>query len=163
MKKIALFTVVFVAALCVGCGDSRSGSRAELASAAGVVTHNGEPVADATLEFRSAADVPNSLAAGRTDADGKFTPTTDRPNDGALPGAYKVVVKKEVQTIDGLTLDEWQKEQGYDGVGDPPEYDKDAPVTEQMLPVPYSNAETTPLTIEIPAKGNKKIVVELTD
>ncbi|MBQ9798994.1 MAG: hypothetical protein IJO40_03550 [Thermoguttaceae bacterium] len=163
MKKIVFFTAVFVASVCVGCGGSGGGSRAELVPAAGVVTLNGEPVADATLEFRSATDVPNSLAAGRTDADGKFTLTTDRPNDGALPGSYKVVVKKEVQTIDGLTLEEWQKEQGYDGVGDPPEYDKDALVIEQLLPVQYSNAETTPLTLEVPAKGNKKIAVELTD
>ena len=100
MKKIAFFTACFAALFCVGCGGSKSGSRAELVPAAGVVTYNGEPVADATLEFRSATDVPNSLAAGQTDAEGKFILTTDRPNDGALPGSYKVVVKKEVQTID---------------------------------------------------------------
>ncbi|MBR4833114.1 MAG: hypothetical protein IKU86_02120 [Thermoguttaceae bacterium] len=149
--------------ICAGCGGSRNGSRAELVPAAGVVTYNGEPVADATLEFRSATDVPNSLAAGRADAEGKFILTTDRPNDGALPGSYKVVVKKEVQTIDGMTLDEWLKDQGDDGVGDPPEYDKDKLVNEQLLPVQYSSAETTPLTLEVPAKGNKKIAVELID
>ena len=167
--KINKFCLV-VLALCaltssfVGCGAKGSGSRSGLVAAAGVVKYNGAPVDDAVIEFRSAEGVENSLAAGRSDAEGKFTLMTDRPNDGALPGKYKVTVKKQVETIDGLTREEYMAQ--HPSEGDEKSdvvFSKERVVVEQLLPVQYSDPENTPLEIEIPAKGNKKIALDLQD
>ncbi len=167
--KINKYCLV-VLALCVltssfvGCGAKGSGSRSGLVAAAGVVKYNGAPVEDAVIEFRSAEGVENSLAAGRTDAEGKFTLMTDRPNDGALPGKYKVTVKKEVEKVDGLTREEYMAQHASEGnEKSDVAFPKDRIVVEQLLPVQYIDPENTPLEIEIPAKGNKKIAIDLQD
>jgi len=166
--KINKFCLV-VLALCaltssfVGCGAKGGGSRNGLVAAAGVVTYNGAPVEDAVLEFRSTEGVENSLAAGRTDAKGAFTLMTDRPDDGAFPGKYKVTVKKEVEKVDGMTREEYKEKNAPEGGKDEFIIPKDLIVVEQLLPLQYSDPENTPLEIEIPAKGNKKIAIDLKD
>lgn len=165
IKKSGVF--IFAACwlgLCVlGCGGGKSGSRSGLAKAGGVVTYNGSPVENAVLEFRPSDGATNSMAVGRTDAAGKFTLMTDRPGDGAVPGKYKVVVKKQEQTIDGIPRSEWEKQNGGDEKGERPEIDKSKLKTENLLPEPYADPINTPLEIEIPAGGNKKIAIDLKD
>jgi len=167
--KINKFCLV-VLALCAltaslaGCGAKGGGSRSGLVAAAGVVTYNGAPVEDAVLEFRSTEEVENSFAAGRTDAQGKFTLMTDRPNDGAFPGKYKVTVKKEIEKVDGMTRAEYMEK----NAPDPSEKEqfmipKELIEVEQLLPLQYGDPINTPLEIEIPAKGNKKIAIDLKD
>lgn len=148
-------------ACCVGCKKD-SGSRAGLVPAAGVVMYQGQPVADAEIEMRPESDTqPNCVAVGRTDAQGKFTLMTDRPNDGALPGKYKTVVKKQAQTINGKPREEYEKElreSGNDVV-----FDKNKIKTEDLVPSKYSDPINTPLIVEIPAKGDKNITITLED
>ena len=148
-------------ASCVGCKKD-SGSRAGLVPAAGVVMYQGQPVADAEIEMRPESDTqPNCVAVGRTDTQGKFTLMTDRPNDGALPGKYKTVVKKQAQTINGKPREEYEKElreSGNDVV-----FDKNKIKTEDLVPSKYSDPINTPLIVEIPAKGDKNITITLED
>jgi hypothetical protein len=65
----------------------------------GTVTHNGEPVAGATVTFVSGAG--GRSAAGVTDASGKYSLTTFKSGDGAALGQYGVkIVKYEGGTGD---------------------------------------------------------------
>lgn len=69
----------------------------------GVVLLDGNPVADATVEFapRTAGTL---TAIGRSDANGRFRLTTTRggpPNGGAVAGEYDVVFKKADYDLKG--------------------------------------------------------------
>lgn len=77
-----------------GCGGTLAEppDRPKRAAVSGVVTYKGEPVEGALVVF-----TPESTgvgAFGRTDAKGKFALTTYVPDDGAVPGAYLVSVRK---------------------------------------------------------------------
>ncbi len=163
-KTIFCFAVLCASTIMlVGCGGGGGGSRAGLVDAAGTVVYNGELVADAVIEMRPVDEtVKNCVAVGRTDAQGAFTLTTDRPNDGAMPGKYKTVVKKQVEMIDGMTREEYIKANDKEGNGEVI-FDKDKLKTENMLPAKYSDPINTPLEIEIPSGGNKKIEIVLED
>lgn len=158
----AIVALCAVALLVVGC-NKNSGSRPGLVKAEGVVTYNGQPVADAIIEMRPVAEgAENCVAVGRTDEMGKFVMMTDRPGDGAMPGKYKTVVKKQVEMIDGMTRDEYVKAHDPDGKGDVI-FDKNKLKLENLLPAGYADPVNTPLEIEIPEKGNKKIEITLQD
>ena len=104
----------------------------------------------------------NCVATARTDEKGAFTLMTARPGDGAVPGKYRAVVKKEVQMLDGIPLSEYiekEKQAGNEEV----QYNKDKVVNEQFLPVKYGDPLNSPLEIEIPSGGNKNIEIVLED
>lgn len=148
----------------VGCNRGRGGSRAGLVPASGVVMYKGQPVAGATIEMRpSTPEQINCVAVALTDADGKFTLMTDRPNDGALPGKYKTVVKKQVEMIEGMTREEYDNKRREEGKGNDLYFDKSKLKVENLVPAKYSEPDGTPLEIEIPAKGNKNITITLED
>jgi len=82
---------------CLGCGDGTG--LAKRYPVSGMVIYKGEPVKSGTISF-----VP-TVADGRPAAgqitDGNYTLTTLAPDDGALPGKYKVtVVSKDVDTTE---------------------------------------------------------------
>lgn len=160
--SLALLCALVISA--VGCGGAGgSGSRSGLVSAAGTVTYKGELVAGATIEMRPVDEsITNCVAVGLTDEKGQFTLTTDRPNDGAMPGQYKTVVKKQVETINGMTREEYVKANDKDGHGEV-FFDKSKLKTEDLLPVKYADPINTPLVIEIPTKGSKKLEIVLED
>jgi hypothetical protein len=83
----ALATAVVLAV--AGCGSKGSPVKVE-----GVVTLDGKPMAGATVNF-SPADDHGNPAFGLTDSAGAFRLTTFRSEDGALPGDYKVTVRKD--------------------------------------------------------------------
>ena len=157
-SRLCLVACCVALVVSVGC-KKNTGSRDGLVPAAGVVMYNGQPVADAEIEMRPVSeDQLNSVAVGRTDAEGKFTLMTDRPGDGAVPGKYKTVVKKTVETIDGMTRDEYAEKNGKDAV-----FDKSKLKTEYLVPEKYSDPINTPLEVEIPAKGDKNLTITLED
>ncbi len=86
----------------VGCGNS------DFASVGGVVTLDGEPLADATVVFSSPG---RPLATARTDPDGEFSMETGGM-DGIKPGEYAVTVtafqksKRTGATIPKLSIPE---------------------------------------------------------
>jgi hypothetical protein len=144
--------------VCVGCGGGNSGSRSGIVKTSGVLLYNGAPVDGATIEMRPVDDTPNAVAVGMTDENGKFELTTDRPGDGAFPGKYRTVVKKQVQTVDGRTLEEAMAEDGPEA-----DWDKDAAVTENFLPEKYLDPLNSPLIVEIPKGGSKNLEIVLED
>ena len=84
-RTVCGFGVLVV--LCAGCGHG-SGP----VPVRGVVKVEGQPVANAAVVF-VAQDPGGRDAYGSTDANGVFRLTTTNPDDGALPGKYKVVIQ----------------------------------------------------------------------
>jgi hypothetical protein len=67
-----------------GCGKS------EMGRVSGRITKNGKPVAGVNVMFYT----PNRpVARGKTDADGRYTLSTRRLNDGAYAGHQKVAIE----------------------------------------------------------------------
>jgi len=86
------FRTAFLASMvilaCLGCGDDTG--LAKRYPVSGMVTYKGEPVKNGTINF-----VPTTAdgrpAAGQIE-NGNYSLTTLAPNDGAIPGKYKVTV-----------------------------------------------------------------------
>jgi hypothetical protein len=82
----------------IGCGGKKAGLKTELVE--GVVTLDGEPVADATVTFVPVNPTQGASATGTTDSAGKYRLTAMKPGfnpdpgSGTLPGEYYVGVMK---------------------------------------------------------------------
>ena len=140
-RYLFLTLLLFVA----GCGSAqKAGDVVPTVNASGVLTHKGTP-----LEFYQVTFFPkdNRPAMGITDAEGKFTLGTNKPDDGAVAGSHKVAVT-------------W--------VG-PPSTNPNEGMTEFSSPPPpkvdigsrYSSPETSGLVLEIPESGTSDLKVEL--
>lgn len=88
-KYCCLFGLLLLA----GC-SGESGPRT--VKAAGVVTLDGAPVANANVTFIDAA--ATMTASAMTDEQGRFALRHNAEKDGAVPGTYKVQVSKTVIT-----------------------------------------------------------------
>jgi len=75
----------------VGCGDPGA---APTAKVDGTLTLDGAPLGNATVYFSPAPGAKSGgrQATGTTDSAGKFTLSSFKKNDGAMPGAYVVTV-----------------------------------------------------------------------
>ena len=71
--------------------------RSEMGTVAGSLTKDGKPVAKVGLTFITTGR-PTSV--GTTDADGRFTLSTRRLNDGAYAGQHVVVIRRDPPTGD---------------------------------------------------------------
>ncbi len=94
MRKTVGWYVVLLMAF-VGCSDTGVGM---LPVDGTVAFTDGKPVVGemATIVFHpegSASEGPTKSASGQIDAEGKFQLMTKKPNDGAYPGDYKVVLQ----------------------------------------------------------------------
>jgi hypothetical protein len=80
-----LFAAAVVAMILQGCGDGRP----ERVPVSGRVLIDGQPLAHGSVMF-----VPDHgrSAGGSLDKDGRFTLTCYEPNDGVIPGKYRVKV-----------------------------------------------------------------------
>jgi hypothetical protein len=85
--SLAWAAVVAAVVLAVpGCGGGGK------VAVKGTVTLDGQPVEGAMVAFVPADPGKGEIAYGTTDKDGTFRLTTTKPNDGAVPGEYKVTV-----------------------------------------------------------------------
>ena len=89
MPRSACRRLIALAAVLAAAGCGRGSGPVPLR---GVVKLDGQPVANAAVVF--VAQTPGGRDAyGSTDANGAFRLTTTKPDDGALPGKYKVVIQ----------------------------------------------------------------------
>jgi hypothetical protein len=103
----------------------------------GIVTVEGVgPLADVNVTFVPTA-TKGRPANGKTDSEGRFQLTTFAPQDGVLPGEYKVVIS--VVNPPG-----------------PPWKQQDPPRTVPILPA-YGNPQQTPLIQIIPPDGEIRL------
>lgn len=122
----------------LGCGGS-SADRPDTVPVSGIVRHNDQPVEGATVIFAPTGH--QYAAAGQTNAEGRFTLRTFEPDDGAVPGDFRVTVRKvEVTSQGGAISDDAG---GAADAGGPP------PQEQWHLPGRYANASTSGLTASV--------------
>jgi hypothetical protein len=86
--KLTVAALAAAGLMLCGCGGPNDPVKVK-----GVVTFDGVPVAGATVSFLPERE-DGRPANAMTEADGSFTLTTFKKGDGALRGAYRVVVTK---------------------------------------------------------------------
>jgi len=155
---LSLWAAIPVVVAVVGCGDS--GGLPRRYPVSGTVTYNGKPLERGNINF--APDDAKGRAAGGTISNGRYSLTTQDPDDGALPGKYRVsVVAKETDTskVDlklkpgGGTLSEQEK--NAMAAAYPQKFAaKAAAVAKNLIPAKYSSPETSGLTYEVKEQSN---------
>jgi hypothetical protein len=132
------YLLCFLPSLLVGCSDGP-----QLAPAKGVVTYNGEPLKFGGVMFQPEEGQP---ARAKIQPDGTFTMSTLKDGDGAPVGKNKVRV-----TCHAGQNPETRDDGEEGGLG------------ELLIPQKYTIYSSSGLTVEIPAKGNESIRLELSD
>ena len=89
LRFLSLACLLVSALFVSGCGKGKT------VKVSGVVTLDGQAVDGAMVKFVPLDEAKGMGAFGRTGSDGTFRLTTRNPNDGALPGEYKVLVTFE--------------------------------------------------------------------
>jgi len=133
-----IMLAIMAALLMSGCGAGDDG-RDGRADAGGVVTLDGSPLEGATVSLVPQGDTPSAVA--KTDANGEFTFTTHTPNDGAIPGQYKVTVSK-VEMSGGVSEDEANE---LMAAGKP----VPSPTRKELVPAKYTKANSTDIEVTI--------------
>ena len=125
--------------LCVvlsGCG----GSGVDTVAVHGKITLDGKPLSAGLITFQPVkieASLPNRPAFGSIQSDGQYSLSTFRPDDGAVPGDYVVIL----HAAEGITpVDEFSKAA--------------AATAGPTIPAIYTNVEQSPLKATIPAAGS---------
>jgi hypothetical protein len=142
------WAIALLAALVVGCSNDTP----TLVPVSGRLTLDGKPLVGKTLKFLPEPGTPGQGSGATTNAAGEYTllavrPGAIRDEHGALPGTYRVVVVEPMFPVNTPAQD----------VNDPtptPAIGVPAPVRKkQEIPITYTNADTTPLRIEVPKEG----------
>ena len=143
MEVLRVIPMLCLVAL-LGCGPSGP----TMVPVSGVVTLDGVPVEGANVIFTSMEG--GKMADGRTDAQGKFTLTTQdqESTPGVLEGEHFV-------TVDGSRV--VNAKVGEDGTS----VDATSPKIEWFLPQKYVRRDTSGLTQKV-AKGMPPIELKLT-
>jgi hypothetical protein len=140
-----------------GCGP-RGGVAGRPVPSGGTITLDGQPLGGVIITF--VPQGPGLPATGVSGPDGSFRLTTRNTGDGAIPGQYKVTVRRSDPGGTGPT--ESPKDPGElaeamrkMAKGGPPK-----PAGPTIHPN-YETVDKTPLTWEIPSGGDKNIKLEL--
>ena len=148
IAKAAVVGLVVALSLCLsGCGSGKRAvpGRPKTVPVKVTVTYKGQPVADANVQFLPVSG--GHAATGMTDAQGVARLTTFDKNDGAVPGSYRVTIRKSVLVEGGST-------------------DPDAPPVpakyREELPAKYGAPETSGLTAEV-TQSSTEFTFDLTD
>jgi len=135
--------VVLLAVALPGCGDKGT------TPVKGVVTLEGAPLPEATVLFMPDGPGGGRPASGFTSSDGVFQLTTYQRDDGALPGQYRVLIRKTAAAKDPGAAERSALERAWAKYGD-----KALPKGKtSTVPGQYANFETTPLRCTVPATG----------
>ncbi len=128
-------------------GCAKKDSRPGRVQVRGTVLRRGQLVADATVIFEPLGSTP--AATGTTDKEGRFVLTTFETNDGAVPGEYRVAVRK-VQTV--------KSERPANA---PDDLAMPTPDEKWLLPIKYGNTTTSGLTASVKADAKNDLKFEL--
>jgi hypothetical protein len=135
-------------ALLGGC-STKSDNRPRRVPVSGVVMYKGQPVEEATVLFEPTGGTP--AATGTTDSAGRYRLTTFEAGDGAVPGEYKVAIRK-VKVIRGKSAEPVPD----DYVGPPPD-------EKWLLPTKYGYSESSGLTASVKEGAENQFKFELAD
>jgi hypothetical protein len=133
LSRIAWLAFVGLAA---GCGEPVN-------EVSGTVRLDGQPLADASVQFHPADDLYLGLYYGRTDADGRFV-LASRAGNSVKPGKYVVLISKPVKKDGSAPSPE----------DDPMEMARPGTLHNALPPV-YESKATSPFTAEVhPGKND---------
>lgn len=145
--------VAFLCFVLVGCGgaeDTAKRARPKTVNALGSITYNGQPLDFASILVE--AQTPGGPAAMcRSDADGKFSLDAFPPDRGAVPGLYRVSVKKT----------EPAKQQVFDPANHDAPMDPETTGPTSLIPPEFGEFDTSGLTLEVPAEGSDSLKLDL--
>jgi len=130
----------------VGCGDSSGLSRRY--PVYGTVNYKGAPVPHGRITFTPTKAEERRIATGDIE-NGAYSLTTAIPDDGALPGSYKVSV--EAVEVDTAPMKAITKGQFHHDAT----FGKAVKNAKQLVPAKYKLAETSGLTAEVKEQSNK--------
>jgi hypothetical protein len=135
--------------LCTGCGTDGP----PLVPVRGMVTLDGQPVAGKSIRFFPEPGTPGVGAGANTGIDGKYELIAVRPGavrdvKGVPPGIYKVTISEPIFLIE-FDAPEQTGEGPAPAIG-LPEVRRG---TKSAIPAQYTNAENTPLKLEVTADG----------
>ena len=140
----------------VGCGGADMAGRPARVPAGGVVMMNGEPISGATVVFSPVSHQEGASAV--TDDEGRFRLRTFDPDDGAVPGMYKVTIRK-VEMLPGRPVR--SGEGGSGGEGGEEEDEVPPPIEKYITPEKYGRASTTDLEADVEEGGSNEFMFEL--
>jgi hypothetical protein len=138
---LACFALSATGLVAAGCADVSD--IAHTVSASGVLTHQGQPLANYSVILQPAEGERG--ATGETDEHGHFVLGTNGAGDGAPPGKHRVAI-------------------AYLG---PPNSRPDgqnnfkAPQPKVKLAPKYASPETSGLTVDVPASGSSELKIEV--
>ena len=147
-----LTTVTSVAVLLAlaGCSsDDSTGQRPKVVPVSGRVLANGQPLTGAHVTFTNTQ--ANRSAFAKTDEEGRFSLTTFRPNDGAIPGKQQISVSK-LESIEAADA-------GVDRTTTPNA--APTPARRWLIPRHYGDIRTSGLSAEVPEEGISDLILEL--
>ena len=159
-KTACAFLIAAGSALTIlGCADDTG--LAKRYPVSGMVTYKGTPLESGTINF-APADA-KGRAAGGTITDGKYSLTTQDPNDGAIPGKYRVSVVAKL--IDRSQVDLKIKKPREGAITEaekkamaivfPQKVAARAAATaKNLIPAKYSSPETSGLTTDVKEQSN---------
>jgi hypothetical protein len=116
----------------------------------GSVTLDGKPLSNATVTFIPEQGAGRN-ATGTTDQSGNFRLTTLKPDDGAMPGDYKVTVQQVEGAEAPPAADMKTAMEGYQKA-----VAKFKPKA-SIIPAKYSDPGKTTLRQKVPAEGSVKL------
>lgn len=158
MKKyIALLSMVIMAVLLAGCSK---GGLNDLNKAKGVITLDGQPLANASITL--IPTTPNARSAGAiSDEKGRFEFQTLNSNDGVAAGEYQVTVTKFIME-NAYTDEEARIFSEAGGKSHKQVFpDRPEPKSVNQIPARYANQATSGLTLTI-GDSNSDLKLELT-
>jgi len=132
--------------LVAGCSDDSG--LAKRYSVSGTVSYKGEPVPKGNVSF--IPTTPGAREATGAITDGKFTLTTATPDDGALPGSYKVTV-----IASEADMSESAKIAGGGMFHHDAAFAKAVKNAKNLVPPKYKLPDTSDLSADVKAQSNK--------
>jgi len=133
-------------AISLGCGQSEG---AATVAVTGSVTQKGSPIEGAIVSFVPSGNEGQS-AVGVTDSSGKYSLTTRKKDDGAIPGHYKVSITKydgPKATTGGGDVAGPNGEMPASYTGEAPE----APPAKNLLPAKYASPDSSGFSAAVSA------------
>jgi hypothetical protein len=137
-----IYLVTVLALVLAGCGR-------RTIPVQGVITLDGVPLAGATVLFMPEGSGAGRPASGYTADDGMFELMTYQPGDGALPGTYRVLIRKSEAAKDRDTAEQNALQRAK------AKYEEKAQQKSRNSSVPavYASFDTSPLRCTVPVAG----------
>lgn len=141
---LACVCVIVVAVGCSSGDDKWKKDRPKTVPVHGKVLLNGEPLAEAQVVFVPTTGTHG--ASGLSGKDGSFKLSTFPPEEGVVPGSYKVMVVKSIVPEIQTDEDHGKAEMAY---------------AKLLVPQKYTDVNTSGLAVDVPEKGLTDLKLEL--